>query len=296
MCVIAVCSIARPTKEQVELMWDANPHGGGVAWREGPEANRVVRWNKGLELEEMQAHAKDLPFPFVLHFRIPTCGGSIRELTHPFPVEIDSPSKLEGETSEGVLFHNGSWSSWQHELKVAAIQGGWKLPRGRYSDSRAMAIMAAQMGPGVLELIGERICVLAPRRLDVFGTPWIADENILYSNLGWKSSRRSASTNSGFQQRGDQQVGTVLGGSSGGGRSESSGSSGGSIFTTPPASMAGAKHVKEASEVRLTPDPFGLIAPSRKQLRRLRQRQEKDALKRGLTQPGMIPTPSTSSV
>jgi hypothetical protein len=217
MCVIACCSIERPTKSQIESMWDSNHYGGGVAWREvQSDGSTLVRWEKGFdEVEPMIKLAEELPLPYVLHFRIPTYGGTIRQLTHPFVIEEDSRLDLVGTTPEGVLFHNGSWNSWRSELKIAAIQGKWHLPRGHYSDSRAMAIMAAHMGPGILELIEEKICVLTPTRLDCFGHGWTVHEKILYSNLGWNSRTKGGSCDSGtFQQRGTMWLAQWRGGHS----------------------------------------------------------------------------------
>jgi len=274
-------------------MWDANAHGGGVAWREQNEEGRtVVRWSKGLmDVEEMLALIPMLPIPYVAHFRIPTCGGTIRQLTHPFPIEIDSPVDLEGETEEGVLFHNGSLTNWRYELKSSAVAGGWKLPKGHYSDSRAMAVMAAHMGDGILELLEEKICVLRPERLDVLGSGWTIDDRILVSNTNWKP-REVTSANRGFLTSGsgpnDRGVGEKGEGEKG---NVGSGTGGGSCsyHTTAPASMAGGKDVKGGGPSVVV--PFSDVPPTRKLLRRLRTRQEKQSFKQGITTPqGIFPS------
>jgi hypothetical protein len=292
MCVIACCSIERPTKPQIESMWDSNHYGGGVAWRElQSDGSTLVRWEKGFdEVEPMIKLAAELPLPYVLHFRIPTYGGTIRQLTHPFVIEEDSRLDLVGTTPEGVLFHNGSWNSWRSELKIAAIQGKWHLPRGHYSDSRAMAIMAAHMGPGILELIEEKICVLTPTRLDCFGHGWTVHEKVLYSNLGWNSRTKGGSCDSGtFQQRGGHVVGSVRGGHSTGQSGRDSGSVGGTsggpanqsgYYTAPAASMAGSSNVGGGPTAEV---PFGEAGPTRKVLRRLRKKQERFSINKGLT-------------
>jgi hypothetical protein len=284
-----VCSVeeGRLSPAKITSMWDHNAHGGGVAWREENDNGEiVVKWSKGMmHLEEMLQIIPQLPLPYVAHFRIPTCGGSIKQLTHPFPIETNSTMDLEGETKEGVLFHNGSLVGWRHELKVAACTGGWKLPKGHYSDSRAMAIMAAHMGDGILELLEEKICVLRPERLDVFGSGWTVDERILVSNLGWKprevtsQNRPFLGTGSGSPDRSLGAPGATQAGGAGGG--------GGAYHTTAPASMAGA-NVGGGPTVEV---PFDHVPPTRKLLRRLRTKQEKHSFKQGITSPiGIYPS------
>lgn len=283
MCVIAICTTVRPSEEQVQLMWTANAFGGGAAWRTKREGVPHVAFKKGLILEEMQEFAKELPLPYILHFRIPSVGKDCDALTHPFVVQDDSPLVMEGETSGGVLFHNGTWNGWRTELKFACLTKGFSLPTGEYSDSRAMAILAAHMGPGILELIDEKVVLFGPEDILTFhDVGWTTSEGITYSNMGWKRSTSfSSSATAGGSSRDTYFLGSGSGSASGG-----LGSSGGkpqgtgdSYYTTPPASMAGGSHdVKGGGPAEV--NPFGDVAPTRKVLRRLRQQQGKAAIKR----------------
>ena len=52
MCVILICpETVRPKPEVLYACHEANPHGAGVAWREGGR----VRWQKNLSTGELSA-------------------------------------------------------------------------------------------------------------------------------------------------------------------------------------------------------------------------------------------------
>jgi len=211
MCVIAVCEHARLTDEQVNLMWEANKFGGGVAWRDKDSDGRdVVKWEKGLTREQMVEFNKTLPLPYVLHFRIPSTGTSQSYLAcHPFQIDENATIGFEGqappregdavrETTGYVLFHNGFWSQWKDKLQTIAFNGYRFLPGGPWSDSRGLAWAAHHLGFGLLEMIDERVVCFGPGEFDieVFGS-WSViknpDENgeeqkILVSNKSWEKS------------------------------------------------------------------------------------------------------------
>ena len=73
----------------------------------------------------------------------------------------------------------------------ASIRGNGKLPIGKWSDSRAMAWMAAHYGIGMLEFIDEKAVVFGPTELELFGTgTWgKASEGIWVSNKAWEHER-----------------------------------------------------------------------------------------------------------
>lgn len=187
MCVIALAAKERLTTEQIAKMYGANPHGAGVAWRDGAE----VRWKKGLDLEEAIRVIKDLPMPYVAHFRIPSCGGPSKLLTHPFPIARDVPLALEGSTTGFVLFHNGHWGTWKTTMLDASVRGNGEIPIGKWSDSRAMAWMAAHYGIGMLEFIDEKAIAFGPEQLELFSAnSWSkVGDGIWVSNKGWESER-----------------------------------------------------------------------------------------------------------
>ena len=180
-----IVSKNRPTPEMVEKAYHTNDHGGGVAWRE----NGLVKWKKGLVVEEMQHFIKSLPLPFVAHFRIASSGGQSPMLCHPFPVEKQVDVALEGQTKSYVLFHNGHWGEWKSFTKETALRMGSKIPMGVWSDSRAMAWAAHNYGLGILDMIDEKCVAFSPTDLEVIkGSGWDEVDGVWCSNKHWNSS------------------------------------------------------------------------------------------------------------
>lgn len=174
MCVIAVVEEGqeRPTEREVGAMYEQNSFGAGVAWREDGR----VRWKKGLKLGDMLELNDQLPFPYVLHFRIPSCGGHDMGLCHPFPILPVAPLDLEGSTEGSVLFHNGHWSRYDAEIRDACYKSRIKLPIGPWSDTRVMAFLASNFGLGILDFIDEKILIFSPTEIKVLGD---------YGQTGW---------------------------------------------------------------------------------------------------------------
>lgn len=170
MCVIMLAdSGVRPTAAMIEQGFTKNPAGAGAAWREDGE----VKWAKGLDRKEILELAKHLPFPFVLHFRQPSHNTAVGpKACHPFPVEDEVSIDVKGTTKKGVLFHNGFWSDWRNKLIETAINGYVTLPGGGWTDTRGLAWMTAHLGPGILEMINEKVVLFAPKELLVFGDGW----------------------------------------------------------------------------------------------------------------------------
>jgi hypothetical protein len=159
----------RPTDEMIEKAWDVNPDGGGIAYREGEGANKVVVWKKGLDLEELRELIKNTPMPYIAHFRRESQGGKLAKLTHPFPVDHNASLALTGKTKGHVLFHNGNWVGWQYKCETAAINSGIPLPAGKWSDTRALAWLCSVIGHGYFEFQEDQKGVIfGPNDYDIF--------------------------------------------------------------------------------------------------------------------------------
>lgn len=177
-------------------MFEANPAGAGVAWREGvkkgDKVTNVVKWEKGLALQEIRELCKSLPLPYVAHFRIPTVGGPKKALCHPFPIEKNVSLELKGTTHGYVLFHNGHWGRWKEFSLDSSAKNGFQVPTGKWSDSRAMAWAAAYHGLGILEFIDEKAIAFGPNDIEVFGggihgNAWtVIGGGIYVSNTSWQ--------------------------------------------------------------------------------------------------------------
>lgn len=239
MCVILIAPNDRPCPEMVEAAYLTNEKGAGAAWREDGR----VHWKKGLlSLEEMQELAVNLPLPYVLHFRIPTCGGARKDLAHPFPIDPTLPNTLEGDTDGFVLFHNGHWTRWRESMLETVHNTSCKLPNGKWSDSRAMAWSASIYGLSYLDLLDEKYVAFGPNQEDIevstFG--WTVVEGIWASNLGWQHKpvwhRRgvkgggASSTSSSNATNKEAAIDRIV-----------KRGHGSDYHTTAPASMAGAK-------------------------------------------------------
>jgi hypothetical protein len=211
MCVIAICEYARLTDEQVSQMYDSNPKGGGVAWRTRDDEDvPVVQWKKGLNKEEMIQFNRELPLPYVLHFRVPSAGTSQSWFAcHPFQVDDDATTGFEGKTTGYVLFHNGFWHDWKAKLQAIAINGYVHIPTGPWSDSRALAWAANHLGLGFLEMVDEKVVAFGPHDedIEVFGS-WAylkttdaegKDTSILVSNKGWEKVSYPSNDRRGVQ-------------------------------------------------------------------------------------------------
>lgn len=168
MCIILTCESVRPSEKALDLSWDENPHGAGIAWIE----NDDVRWRKGLTLAEIKPLVATLPLPFIVHFRWASVGPISPTLTHPFPLERENVLRKKGKTSRGVLFHNGTWSEWKPHLLACAASSGVPVGDGHMSDSRAMAYLATVLGTAILSTIPGRIALLTPDGIKRFG-PWV---------------------------------------------------------------------------------------------------------------------------
>lgn len=198
MCVITLVETVRPTDEQVRQMFEQNPKGGGgAAWREVVDGKKMVHWKKGLTKDQMVEINKELPFPYVLHFRQPSHDTSQSLLAcHPFQIDDQATTGFEGTFEGWVLFHNGSWGGWRSKLESFLIASGGRLkgPSGAWSDTRALAFLANYMGFVFLEAINEKVIAFGPDEWDIeqFGGPFNdvkvpgTEGTITVSNLTWQ--------------------------------------------------------------------------------------------------------------
>ena len=93
MCVILICpGGVRPDRPTLEACHETNPHGAGLAWRQGGE----VRWLKGLDVPRLASLLPRLPGEVVVHFRWASVGDVAPALCHPFPVTRAATTRLSG--------------------------------------------------------------------------------------------------------------------------------------------------------------------------------------------------------
>ena len=184
MCVIIVNISKRMTEEQVSKAFDTNDDGAGIAWRE----DDLVHWRKGLLLHEIQELIATVPLPFVAHFRIASAGGIDPTLCHPFAIDKQASSMVEGTFKGHVLFHNGHWNPWKANLLDSTIRSNRPLPAGKWSDSRTMALLASRYGINVLDIIDEKAVVFSTKDIEYFGgtNAWSKVDDLICSNTHWQ--------------------------------------------------------------------------------------------------------------
>ena len=193
MCVIVIASLGRPSAAMIDACYQANAEGAGIAWRD-PDDPTLVRWEKGLDLHEIQDLAATLPLPYIAHFRIASVGGGSKKLCHPFEVSEDSSPEMSGATKNPLLFHNGTWTEWRRTMFETVYKMGVKVPNGRWSDSRAMAWLGAIFGTALYDIIDEKVATISPEKLEVFGQGWVVVPGVgAASNSGWQGRMKGAS-------------------------------------------------------------------------------------------------------
>lgn len=177
MCVICFAKDVRPTDDQIARMFDHNKDGAGIAWFE----DDTLCWKKGIfEVTEIQRLCREVPLPYVSHFRIATVGGVKDTLTHPFVIDKRASTSVEGRTKTAkLLFHNGHWTPWNDKVLDAAIHSNQEIPSGDWSDTRAMAWMCQIYSTKVLDMLtSQRAVVMNPKG---------GDKKIeIYTGDGWK--------------------------------------------------------------------------------------------------------------
>ena len=158
MCVIIVATEKHPDIDHLEAAEKQNPHGGAIAWK---DKDGFLRYKKDIDASEVEAiiFAEDPTFPYVIHFRITSSGGTRPELCHPFPVNHSVSLKTSWKGKSSLLFHNGTFREWKD--MVAPHSGAKDFPKGRiWSDSRAIAWLAYKTKKNIFRFIDERIAIL----------------------------------------------------------------------------------------------------------------------------------------
>jgi len=188
MCVILVCpENVRPDRATLDACHDANPHGAGVAWRE----DGVVRWNKGLDPEELERLIAELPGEIVIHFRWASVGGVTPKLCHPFPVSAKANTRLSGN-ARAVLFHNGTWSHWRDTMQRMPRH---RMPEGLLSDTRVAAALVDLCGMDTLDRLPGRWVFFERDFTELFGD-WRKWRGMQVSNLGFTYGMSKSSSDS----------------------------------------------------------------------------------------------------
>lgn len=201
MCVIAYKSKSAklPSAETIRKMWNTNPDGAGIMWR---EKNGTISFKKGfMKLDDFQKFIDSYRCALektecAMHFRITTHGGTSKGNCHPFIIGDENCHKLDGNCS-AILMHNGVLDI-KPRYKDISDSGELAIRLGKLTDYiESMKALDEQFN-------GNRILIMNKAGTFMFGDKFKTspeNDGILYSNLNWTFPRTYGhidSWNTGF--------------------------------------------------------------------------------------------------
>ena len=189
------------TQEEFTSAWQSNSDGAGYAWKQDGQ----IHFKKGLmECQPAFEFGEKLSLPFILHLRSSSIGHKKSpELTQPFIISKESPLLLEGITDK-VLFHNGTESDY---LKYGAAANIYPEKDSITNDSHTLAKIVANDNLRFLSELKSKFAI-ADKNSDVFtyyGDFINENEQIWYSNLFWKHSKKKTQTSQASEIVGQNQ-------------------------------------------------------------------------------------------
>lgn len=176
MCVIIYGPLKDLPREVFRRCFQANPHGAGLAWREGGK----IKFEKGfMKLEPLLERIYHLPdTEMVVHFRLRSSGPEGPEMTHPFIIKKEEKTPLRGSTVSSVLFHNGTLDGFgSATLSDTAEFAQW------------LAEIPERYWAKILGLTGDKFVILKERETLLVGHFWTY-KGCKFSNLAWEPSWR----------------------------------------------------------------------------------------------------------
>ncbi len=192
MCVISVSLKGKKFSEaDLKKMWDANPHGAGIAFIEEDQVKVI----KGLmQFDDFMEAYEAIPTgkTHALHFRLRSAGEILPQLTHPFRVDTIDTQKLK-YTAHAVLFHNGTVTDWR-SLFLFVLSTFKKKEREKIlglesiSDSYVISLLIYRFGDQIIKHLdlGGKWLIFKPE--PVFFGLWDEDRKngFKFSNLTWR--------------------------------------------------------------------------------------------------------------
>lgn len=191
MCLLICASKNRIPEASLRNGNSNHPHGIGVAWH---IEDGTVEYKKNITIDEAIEFSKTLPLGHCFHFRYASVGGEDKNLVHPFPISKDVRLVQEG-IDKAVLFHNGHFSDW-NPLLINHLSTRLTLPKGKWSDTRAIAFLVSIHGTAILDLLGAKagkFIVMTELENFFFGNFEDVD-GVLYSNDSYRTQRTTRGT------------------------------------------------------------------------------------------------------
>lgn len=153
MCIIFASDDldSRPTLQELKDGSLKNDDGAGYAYIDDGRV-AFAKNREGYKLDSLHKFINETPGPMLIHFRWTSSGQTLASLSHPFPVTTDGVllNSTDGHADQ-VFMHNGTLEERYWLPALLATDLG-KLPKGPWSDSRAMAYMLAYYNnPAILD-------------------------------------------------------------------------------------------------------------------------------------------------
>jgi len=191
MCVISISLRGKKFPEaDLRRMWDANPHGAGIAFL---RSDGRVEVKKGfMSFDQFMEVYETVPEAMhALHFRLRSAGEILPQLTHPFRVDGIDTQKLK-YNAKAVLFHNGTVSDWR-TLYIAILSSFTKKERDKIlslqcvSDTYVVSLLVNRFGHNILRHLDGGKWLLFEKEPVFYGHWYDGRDGFKYSNLTWKS-------------------------------------------------------------------------------------------------------------
>ena len=191
MCIIVYkpANVDFPSWNTLKTCFEHNPNGAGYMFSDGKQVHIRKGFMTWAEFKKDLKPYKNgtNKYPFVMHFRITTHGGTSQGMTHPFPLSssADKLKKLYGTTDVGIA-HNG----------IIQMCGGAKNLSDTaefIKDYLTLLIKSPKYYKNhrlcdiIEELIGSKMCILSnDTHVEVLGHGWTIEDGIYYSNSSYK--------------------------------------------------------------------------------------------------------------
>jgi hypothetical protein len=191
VCVIVISNGEKIPRDDLEKMWNANPHGCGFAYIE----EQKVKVLKGfMDFEDFVTLYELIPnTPHVVHFRYKTHGSISPSLTHPFPLDKIIPNDVLEFETESAFFHNGAIEYHKSLLytifpNLSEEEKEIILEYPDLSDSLVMAVyLKVVKNLDFLKFFsGSRFTIVTPKKIIKYGE-FVKEGNFEYSNIAWRS-------------------------------------------------------------------------------------------------------------
>lgn len=197
MCVICYKPIGKqfPSKTKIKTMFNNNPHGAGFMYSDGQnvyiQKGFMTLGDFNTALNKVKHHVE---YPFIMHFRITTNGGTTKGLTHPFPLSADIKElTATASTTDIGIAHNGIIPLTAYATKISDTAEFIR----RYMTKLITDVddIDADMLDIIESCIDSKMAILTKYGdVDIIGK-FVEDGNgILYSNTSYQKGRKKTAT------------------------------------------------------------------------------------------------------